>query len=127
MCRNGLDPVDPGRAGRLEPARQQAQCQRSSGYLPTMPRLNHRHPARQILAARAIRVPRLPPFDLLHGEVWDLVDQADGVHRHDPRVLQPARHLGLELEPLDRPRIERRGQGKHFQGDPRPSATCSAS
>ena len=58
------------------------------------------------------------PFDILHGEVGDAVDGADGVHRHDVRVLEQAGDLGLELKPLEGLRVHGGGQGQDLQGDP---------
>ena len=40
------------------------------------------------------------------------------MYRDDPRVLEQGRRLRLELEPLQRPRVHRRGQREHLQRDP---------
>ena len=58
------------------------------------------------------------PFDKLHGEIRDAVDGADGMHRHDVRVLEQAGDLGLELKPLEGLRVHRGGQRQDLQGDP---------
>jgi hypothetical protein len=58
------------------------------------------------------------PLDELHRVIRHVSERSDRVDRHDPRVLEPGHRLRLELEPLQRPRIHRRGQGEHLQRDP---------
>jgi len=43
-----------------------------------------------------------------------LTDREDG---DDMRVAQLRRGAGLDLEPEDADRLERRGRGQHFEGD----------
>ena len=43
---------------------------------------------------------------------------ADRMDRHDVRVVQQGRGLGLGLEPLELVRVEPAGQGQDLQGDP---------
>ena len=56
-------------------------------------------------------------LDELHGVVVDAALAADGVDRHDVRVVQLRRRLGLVLEALQLPGVQRRRERQHLEGD----------
>ena len=66
-------------------------------------------------------------LDELHRVVMHAPLAADREDRHDVGVVQLRRGLGLDLEPLQLPGVERRGERQHLQATRRPSETCSAS
>ena len=53
--------------------------------------------------------------DELHGVVVHAALAADGVDRDDVRVVQAGGGLGLDLEPLELPGVERRGERQDLQ------------
>ena len=59
-----------------------------------------------------------PPLDELHGVVMHAAVAADGEDRHEVRVVEVRRRLGLDLEPLDPPRVDRGGEREDLQRDP---------
>ena len=71
---------------------------------------------------QAVELPQLgdhlgqgSPVDELHGVVVHAPLAADGVDRHDVRVVQAGGGLGLDLEPLQLPRVHRRGERQDLQ------------
>ena len=54
---------------------------------------------------------------VLHHVIRDVANRPHAVNRHDARMLEPAGDLGLELKPLERPRIAGDPHRHHFQGD----------
>ena len=57
-----------------------------------------------------------PALDELHGVEMDAALAADREDRHDAGVMQLRGGLGLDLEPPELVRVERRGERQHLQG-----------
>ena len=75
-------------------------------------------PGRRAAAARAITCGQAAALDELHGVEGHAPLAADRVDRHDVRVVQAGGGLGLELEPLQLPGVERRGERQDLQRHP---------
>ena len=105
----------PPASGRARPAPSRPEA----SSLASRPRLVGRRSARRL---QAVELPQLADhlgqalaLDELHGVVVHAPLAADGVDRHDVGVVQAGGGLGLELEPLELPGVERRGEGQDLQ------------
>jgi hypothetical protein len=68
------------------------------------------------LAKLADHVSQSTTIDKLHRVVMHAAVGAHGVNRHDVRMVQERRRLGLGLEPRKLARVERGGEGEDLQG-----------
>jgi hypothetical protein len=69
------------------------------------------------LAKLADHVSQSTTIDKLHRVVMHAAVGAHGVNRHDVRMVQERRRLGLGLEPRELAWVKRGGEGEDLQGD----------
>ena len=79
------------------------------------------------LAELADNVGQGAAIDKLHRVVMHAALAAHGMDRHDIRVMQERRRLGLGFEPLKLARVEAAANGRTFRATRRRSESCSAS
>ena len=74
---------------------------------------------RQLVAPQLADHPRqVAAVDEPHRVIGHPLGRSGGEDRHDVRMVQAGGRLRLEVEPLEMPRVERRGVGQHLEGDP---------
>ena len=105
--------------------RRRDRLGRASGPRPAVASVEPARRGRRLAPLRPVEPPQLADhlgqglaLDELHGVVVHAALAADGVDRHDVGVVQAGRGLGLELEPLQLPGVQRRGERQHLQRHP---------